>query len=326
MLLQLINDLLDFSKIEAGKLELDENPCKIRHSLRKLGDIFHAQATAKKLKFTFTIDSDIPPIMIFDELRVKQVLANLIANAIKFSNEGDIHITLTTLALTDNYCRLRVSVADTGIGITTEQQRRLFEPFMQAESSTARKFGGSGLGLHICQQLLALMGSKLRVNSEPGKGATFYFELNLPVANTLIVTPSAPAQISSFEKTNVLLVEDNDINVEVIQAMLSTTNLTITRVENGRKALQRLSRQTFDLVMMDIQMPEMDGYEATQIIRESLQLNVPIVALTANAMQQDIDACEKAGMNAHVGKPIEKQQLIKVLSEYLGVAPQETPI
>lgn len=321
MLLQLINDLLDFSKIEAGKLELDENPCKIRHSLRKLGDIFHAQANAKKIKFTFTIDSDVPQIMIFDELRVKQILANLISNAIKFSNEGEVQISVTTLLLTEEHCQLRVSVADTGIGITPEQQRRLFEPFMQAESSTARKFGGSGLGLHICQQLLELMGSKLFVDSEPGKGSTFYFDLNFCIGSALVASSPAPEHVSSFAKTRLLLVEDNDINVEVIEAILSQTNLTITRVKNGREALQQLTHQSFDLVLMDIQMPEMDGYEATQMIRESLQLTVPIVALTANAMQQDIDACEKAGMNDHVSKPIEKKQLLRVLAEYLGVSP-----
>ncbi len=323
MLLQLINDLLDFSKIEAGKLALDPGPYNIKRSLKKLGDIFSAQAQAKDLSLVFKIDPETPKLLIFDELRFKQVLANLISNAIKFSERGKVEIGVVNASMTDTHCRLKVWVKDTGIGITEEQQQRLFQPFTQAESSTARKFGGSGLGLHICNQLLALMGSQMNLESEPGVGTTFSFEINLPRTRQQEAATLEEQHSTEFLYTRVLLVEDNDINVDVLQAMLSTTNLSLTRVENGKQALAILAEQEFDIILMDIQMPEMDGYEASRRIRAQLQLDTPILALTANAMQQDIDACLQVGMDGHVSKPIQKSHLLGSLQPFLN-PPQKT--
>lgn len=320
MLLQIINDLLDFSKIEAGKLALDYGPYNLRQSIRKLLDIFHAQASNKGLTIKLNIDKNLPKEMIFDELRLKQVLANLISNAVKFSSAGDIEIGIKVKQKDDTHCLFDVWVLDNGIGISKSQQENLFQPFIQAESSTARKYGGSGLGLNICNKLLEQMNSKLHVDSDMGKGARFYFTLELShsIGDEYIHNQEATQLITQFQKTRVLLAEDNDINVEVITAMLNSTNLQILRVANGNDAIHKLSQQSFDAILMDIQMPEMDGYEATRVIRHQMNGTLPIIALTANAMQQDIDACLNAGMDDHVSKPIRKEKLLEVLDKYLN--------
>lgn len=320
MLLQLINDLLDFSKIEAGKLALDYGPYNLRQSLRKLLDIFHGQASSKGLTIKLNIDKRLPKQMIFDELRLKQILANLISNAIKFSSEGAIEIGIKVIEKDSTYCVFEMWVQDNGIGISEPQQENLFQPFIQAESSTARKYGGSGLGLNICNKLLEQMNSKLQVDSAVGKGSRFYFSLKLThlIASEYLHNKETAQAVTQFTKTRVLLAEDNAINVEVITAMLSGTNLKITRVADGNEAIHKLTHQSFDIILMDIQMPEMDGYEATRIIRHQMDSPLPIIALTANAMQQDIDACLSAGMNDHVSKPIRKEMLLKVLDNYLN--------
>ncbi|VEL96334.1 signal transduction histidine kinase [Alteromonas sp. 76-1] len=320
MLLQLINDLLDFSKIEAGKLALDYGPYNLRQSIRKLLDIFHAQASNKGLTIKLNIDKELPKEMIFDELRLKQVLANLISNAIKFSSAGDIEIGIKVKQKDNTHCLFDVWVQDNGIGISESQQENLFQPFIQAESSTARKYGGSGLGLNICNKLLEQMSSKLHVVSAIGQGSRFYFTLEFchSIGEEYIQNQEAEQLITQFQKTRVLLAEDNDINVEVIMAMLNATNLQIIRAANGNDAIYTLSQQSFDVILMDIQMPEMDGYEATRVIRHQMNGTLPIIALTANAMQQDIDACLNAGMNDHVSKPIRKEKLLEVLNKYLN--------
>lgn len=324
MLLQLINDLLDFAKIEAGKFELELNSHNVKKSVNNLADIFHEQALMKGLSLRFDIDNTLPKHLIFDELRLKQVLANLISNAIKFSNGGIVEIGITVEELKDNKCTLRFWVKDEGIGISAAQQEQLFSPFTQAESSTARKYGGTGLGLNISNNLLALMGSALHVDSDKGKGAVFSFEITLPVGNEPERAESSTAQLKTlstntqFAKRRILLAEDNDINVEVILSLLGSTNAIIERVENGVQALEALSKNSYDLILMDIQMPQMDGYEASRIIRKERKISTPIIALTANAMQHDKDESKKAGMNEHISKPIEKARLLKVLTTYLG--------
>ncbi|CAD5282849.1 Signal transduction histidine kinase [Alteromonas sp. 38] len=320
MLLQLINDLLDFSKIEAGKLTLDYGPYNLRQSIRKLLDIFHAQASNKGLTIKLNIDKNLPKEMIFDELRLKQVLANLISNAIKFSSAGVIEIGIEVKHKDNTHCLFDVWIQDNGIGISKSQQENLFQPFIQAESSTARKYGGSGLGLNICNKLLEQMNSKLHVVSAIGQGSRFYFTLEFchSIGDEYIHNQEAAQLITQFKKTRVLLAEDNDINVEVITAMLNATNLQILRVANGNDAIHKLSQQSFDVILMDIQMPEMDGYEATRVIRHQMNGTLPIIALTANAMQQDIDACLHAGMDDHVSKPIRKEKLLEVLDKYLN--------
>ena len=213
---------------------------------------------------------------------------------------------------------MEIWVKDQGIGISETQKENLFQPFIQAESSTARKYGGSGLGLNISNKLLQLMNSQIAVESDIGKGSRFSFTLTLLTANQHTPLPvDKPAPVLEFSKTHVLLAEDNDINVEVIQAMLAATNLQITRVKDGNQAIHAFADKGFDIILMDIQMPEMDGYEATRVLRQQMGVTHPIVALTANAMQQDIDACFSAGMDAHISKPIQKENLMTVLQRFL---------
>ncbi len=319
MLLQLINDLLDFSKIEAGKLTLAIRPHDINESLCTLVDIFSDQAERKGLVLQLHIDKNLNNDLMFDELRFKQILANLISNAIKFSDKGIIEIGLSVSESNDSHCVLHCWVKDNGIGISKENQVKLFTPFTQAESSIARKYGGTGLGLNISNNLLKLMGSSLTLESELERGSTFSFDVTFAVAADIYVPLSETTQQQvALEGARVLLAEDNDINVEVIKALLDEFHLDLTHVSNGQKAIDALKACTYDLVLMDIQMPEVDGLSATRHIRNVLKLKTPIIALTANAMQQDIDNCHAAGMDAHVGKPVDKARLVNTLGEFLA--------
>ncbi|MEC9168291.1 MAG: ATP-binding protein [Pseudomonadota bacterium] len=319
MLLQLINDLLDFSKIEAGKLTLAIRPHDINESLCTLVDIFSDQAERKGLVLQLHIDKNLNNDLMFDELRFKQILANLISNAIKFSDKGIIEIGLSVSESNDSHCALHCWVKDNGIGISKENQVKLFTPFTQAESSIARKYGGTGLGLNISNNLLKLMGSSLTLESELERGSTFSFDVTFAVAADIDVPLSETTQQHvTLEGARVLLAEDNDINVEVIKALLDEFHLDLTHVSNGQKAIDALKACTYDLVLMDIQMPEVDGLSATRHIRNVLKLKTPIIALTANAMQQDIDSCHAAGMDAHVGKPVDKARLVNTLGEFLA--------
>ncbi|TKB05297.1 response regulator [Alteromonas portus] len=318
MLLQLINDLLDFSKIEAGKLTLAIRPHNINESLLTLVDIFSDQAERKGLLLQLRIDKSLNIDLMFDELRFKQILANLLSNAIKFSDKGVIEIGLSVAEVNERQCTLHCWVKDNGIGISKENQVKLFTPFTQAESSIARKYGGTGLGLNISNNLLKLMGSSLTLESELAHGSTFSFDVTFAIAEDIDEPlPEKDKQPCLLKGARILLAEDNDINVEVIKALLDEYHLDFTHVSNGQKAIDALKANTYDLVLMDIQMPEVDGLSATRHIRDALKLKTPIVALTANAMQQDIEDCLAAGMDAHVGKPIDKTRLVAILNDFL---------
>ena len=319
MLLQLINDLLDFSKIEAGKLTLAIKPHDVRASITSIIEIFADQAEAKGLQLKLCIGSNITDELMFDELRLRQVFANLVGNAIKFSHNGTIEVGISADDKTDSYYKLHCWVKDQGIGISKENQAKLFTPFTQAESSIARSYGGTGLGLNISNNLLKLMGTSLSLESELEKGSTFSFDVVFAKAAEVTKPPSVTRlPDETLHGLRVLLAEDNDINVEVITAMLAEFSFNLTHVENGQQAVNILKEKTFDLILMDIQMPEVDGLQATKQIREILKLQTPIIALTANAMKQDIDACFDAGMNAHVGKPVDRANLVSVLIEQVN--------
>ena len=234
-------------------------------------------------------------------------------------SKGIIEIGLSVSESNDSHCALHCWVKDNGIGISKENQVKLFTPFTQAESSIARKYGGTGLGLNISNNLLKLMGSSLTLESELERGSTFSFDVTFAVAADIDVPLSETTQQHvTLEGARVLLAEDNDINVEVIKALLDEFHLDLTHVSNGQKAIDALKACTYDLVLMDIQMPEVDGLSATRHIRNVLKLKTPIIALTANAMQQDIDNCHAAGMDAHVGKPVDKARLVNTLGEFLA--------
>ncbi len=318
-LLQLINDILDFSKIEAHKLELNNKSLSLHQMLESVKSIFETQMRDKGLVFKINIATDVPEFLIADELRLKQILVNLLSNAMKFTHQGHVQLTVLCQSAIERHCCLEFKVKDDGIGLNDEQQEKVFQPFMQAESSTATHFGGTGLGLSISQALLKLMDSELKLESKQGEGSHFSFILNLKTgSNTQAKEDCLEVyDYDSFKGIKVLIVEDNFINVEVLKAMLSPYNFDLSVANNGQEALDTLSSACFGLIFMDVQMPVMDGYETTEVIRKKVSTQVPIVALTANAMQSDIDKCLACGMNAHVAKPIEKKELEGVIHQWL---------
>ncbi len=456
-LLSIINDILDFSKIESGKLDIESMPFMLDSILEGLSDMFVEKVSSKHLELLFSVSPDVPTNLVGDSLRLGQILINLMGNAVKFTERGEILLAIDVEEQVQEEVTLRFSVRDTGIGLTREQQDKLFKSFSQADTSTTRKYGGTGLGLAICKQLVELMGGSIGVDSLPGYGSTFYFTLKLKCTDgqELVVNPAlqgmsvlvaddnatareimrsslevmgfivdtvatgqeavercrnhnyavalidwkmpnlngievarqiiqeqerAPkvlmvsansnqeltAQIeelglsgyitkpitasrlldgimdafgmtgalpvrsnyepitidsnwlATLKDKNILLVEDNEMNLEVATEFLQQVGVKVTSAVNGQIALDKLETQTFDLVLMDCQMPVMDGYQATRAIREQAKFaNLPIIAMTANAMAGDKEVCIKAGMNDHIAKPIEVNILYKTIAHYL---------
>jgi signal transduction histidine kinase/ActR/RegA family two-component response regulator len=337
-LLGIINDILDISKIEAGKLELAPEEFDFEKTLRKVVSVISFRAEEKRQSLTVHIDRLIPADLIGDDQRLSQVVANLLSNAIKFTPEGgDVRLD-ARLERTeeDGVCVVRISVSDTGIGISPEQQARLFASFQQAESTTSRRFGGTGLGLAISKGIVEMMGGRIWVESEEGRGATFAFTVCLERGNDgrrRLPSPGASEPVAAeaaqedeadaFTGYRALLADDVEINREIVLALLEPTGLAIDCAENGAEALRLFEAQPegYDLILMDVQMPEMDGLEATRRIRAldtPRAREVPIVALTANVFREDIELCLSAGMDDHLGKPLDFSNLLLCLRKYLG--------
>ncbi len=332
-LLGIINDILDFSKVEAGKLELEATPFDLDELLAHLKDLFAQRASEKGVAFRVARDPAAPVRLVGDPLRLGQVLINLTGNALKFTDQGQVRVAADRVEPGDPV-RIRFSVEDSGIGMSSEQQARLFHAFSQADSSTTRKFGGTGLGLTISQRLVGLMGGEITARSERGKGSTFAFTVALPVApersgaHPAWKAP-APAATVGLEGARVLLAEDNVINQEVAREILHGFGLKVDIANNGLEAVRMVDHGRFDAVLMDVQMPEMDGYEATARIRErQVHAQLPIIAMTAHAMAGYRDECLAAGMNDYVTKPIDPEQLLKVLSAWTRVpeVPAKAPV
>jgi len=326
-LLRLLNDILDLSKIESGKLEFESIEFDPFAAARDVVALLGARAEEKRLSFRLTTGSGVPAAVVGDPLRIKQVLLNLCGNAIKFTDHGSVDLTLDLLETTAAGARLRFIVRDTGIGITPEAQARLFQAFTQADSSTMRRFGGSGLGLVISQRLIHGMGGHIHLESKPGEGSQFSFELTLPLAQPAKPAPvaRAPAATRKLEG-RVLVAEDDRINRLVIETMLKRVGVRFASVENGAMAVEAVQRDSWDVVLMDMQMPELDGLEATRRIREVLKRrDLPIIALTANVMASDRAACDAAGMNDFLAKPIRQDELRRCLERWLPIPrPAET--
>ncbi|MDR2093957.1 MAG: PTS transporter subunit EIIC [Treponema sp.] len=329
-LLGVINDILDISKIEANKLELSVAPFNFEKIVRKAVNVISFKTEEKRLRLTVQIDKNIPPNLLGDDQRLDQVIMNLLFNAVKFTPEGGT-ITLTAALIQEEggICSLRVDVSDTGIGISDEQKARLFNSFEQADSSTSRKFGGTGLGLAICKRIVEMMGGRIWVESEPGKGSVFSFTFRADCAEHSGEAPdmdqeAAPAYpvTRNFAGRRMLLAEDVEINREIIITLLEPTNITVDYAENGAIALRMFAAapDAYDIIFMDVQMPEMDGYEATRRIRALDAANaakVPIIAMTANVFREDVEQCLAAGMNGHVGKPLNMEIVLRILEKYL---------
>ncbi|MFO7765289.1 MAG: PhnD/SsuA/transferrin family substrate-binding protein [Pelovirga sp.] len=338
-LLHLLNDILDLSKIEAGKIEFELKPIRLEQLISQLLTSFSSQIQEKGLQLTSHIDPSIEKVLYGDPARVRQVLVNLIGNAIKFTNKGGIQIHVDPLATDDVTSRLKISVTDTGIGIPADKRALLFEKFSQVDASHTRRYGGTGLGLAISRQLARLMGGDIDVSSEVGKGSTFTFALELrhqpvtgqqppssePDEPATPVATTAVRNIYTDHHLNLLLVEDNPVNQQVARGLLNRLGIfSIDTADNGAAALTAVAGRRFDLILMDIQMPVMDGFEATDKIRAAEEHNgndrTPIIALTAHAMNGDRDKCLAGGMDGYLTKPIDAQALVAEINRCLHLA------
>jgi signal transduction histidine kinase/ActR/RegA family two-component response regulator len=327
-LLAIINDILDFSKIEAGKLDLDLVDFSIRELLGDTIQSIKIVAKKKELALGFDVADGVPEWMRGDPLRLRQILVNLLGNAIKFTAKGSVQVSLAcdpAFAAAGKEVQLHFAVRDTGIGIPIEQQKHIFEPFRQADGSTSRKYGGTGLGLTICSHLAAMMGGRIWVESRPGCGSVFHVTAVLARAEQKAVAPAAEpgnsAETTTGGKLHILLAEDNAINQTLAVRLLQRSGHSVVCANDGRQALEAFGREHFDLVLMDVQMPYMDGFEATSEIRRvegAVAKHTPILALTANAMKGDRERCLAGGMDGYVAKPIRPQQLFDAIAGLCG--------
>ena len=325
VLLGVINDILDFSKIEEGKLDLEKNPFYIPEVFTTIQDLLEAQANKKQIELVFDYDKSALNAcqVIGDSLRMTQILLNLCGNGIKFTDSGQVALRAKVLSETESRLEVRFGVQDTGIGLTEEQMSKVFQPFVQVDTSSTRKYGGTGLGLMIAKLLVELMGGNLEVQSSLGSGSEFFFSVNFDKA-----APCLPAEVvlplqevdSELAGKKVLVAEDNEINQEIIQSLLEDFSLHVTLANNGQEAVDMANREEFDIILLDIQMPVMDGLTAAKCMRESGKVslkNIPIIAMTAHAMQEDVDKSLAVGMNAHLTKPIDVAALRTCLSKFI---------
>jgi len=334
-LLLILNDVLDFSKLEAGQYCIEEEAFNLEELLTHLHNLLVITTDNKGLFLRVEKASSVPAELMGDALRLQQILTNLLTNAIKFTATGGVTLSVSSVSLTASHAVLRFSVHDTGLGMSPQQQEKLFKAYSQVEVSTSRRYGGTGLGLAISDKLLNLMGGHFTVTSEPDQGSCFSFELRLAlnkaahasttVSETVSTTTSGGLQ-QSLQKSSVgitgkhiLVADDYDLNQQVLQEYLEMSGMTVDLANNGKEVLQRLGENTYDAILMDVQMPEMSGLEATEHIRkEPRYANLPIIALTGGVTADEQARCVAAGMNSFVTKPIKIKELLAILTEYLA--------
>jgi signal transduction histidine kinase/DNA-binding NarL/FixJ family response regulator len=321
-LLQILNDILDYSKLEAGKLDVESIDFDFRRVLEDVSALMASKAAEKGIELAAHCEESVPPWLKGDPGRLRQVLLNLVGNAIKFTEKGGVTVTATA-AEAGGRAQIRVRVRDTGIGISKDAQAKLFGSFVQADSSISRRFGGTGLGLAISRRLVNAMGGDVGVDSEIGKGSEFHFTLDLPVGVEPAGQAGAADDGADLRPLRILLAEDNVVNQKVALGLLKPGGHAVDVANDGREALARASERDYDVVLMDMHMPNMDGIEAAKAIRAlpGARGQVRIVAATAGALQSDIDRCLAAGMNAYIGKPIVPEKLFAALREAAGAAP-----
>ncbi len=333
-LLSLINQLLDHAKIEAGKLELEYRPMDINKLIEDVISIANVSARDKGLDFRVFVDENVPPYIMADFLRLRQILMNLLSNALKFTDDGYIALNVGVVDTYKDKAKLIFTVEDTGIGIPKEKQKTIFQSFIQADGSTTRKYGGTGLGTNISKQLVELMGGNIGVESQPGKGSEFWFSVTfslsdppLEEAEDMQITDEISLALAEERKqnsTDILVVEDYKPNQEVAGMHLRAAGHNVFFADNGREAVEKCSERTFDLILMDIQMPELDGFEAARLIRQdSLCKDVIILALTANADDETKMQCTSAGMNDIVTKPIRRRTFLATVDKWLFLSGSE---
>ncbi|MCX6318088.1 MAG: ATP-binding protein [Bacteroidetes bacterium] len=319
-LLTIINDILDLSKIEAGMMRIESAPFSIRGLVHSVETMFKSKTTEKQLQLTAYVDESLPDTLEGDATRLTQVLVNLIGNAIKFTNSGSITIKITNEGIAEQTVNTGITITDTGIGIEKDKLQTIFERFQQAEDAVTRKYGGTGLGLSIVNDLVLLQHGTIKVESEPGKGTCFKITIPYHIAVTDVEKiPSAEYDSTSlpkFENICILVAEDNEINQSLIRHLFKEWGLSFDLATNGREALERLHSKNYSLILMDIQMPEMDGYTATQEVRKRLKCDTPIIAMTAHALAGEREKCLSYGMNEYISKPIREDHLHKLIKHF----------
>ena len=331
-LLGVINDILDISKIESGKMELSHIAFDFNKMLDRVMSVIAIRIKDQRQRFSVEIDPRIPERLLGDDQRLAQVITNLLSNAVKFTPVGgSITFSVTLISVGNHRCEIQVCVKDSGIGMSKEEQAKLFNIFQQADVGTARKYGGSGLGLVISKRILEMMGGTIWVDSEKGKGSCFFFTASFEIpkyvepgesSEQIAVLEPNEEKESDFSGKTILLADDVDINLEITIALLESTNVTIDTAKNGKEAFDAFvsDPERYDLILMDVQMPGIDGLQATKMIR-ALDIpqaaTIPIIAMTANVFKEDIMKCVEAGMNHHLGKPIVMEDVLMVLSRYL---------
>ena len=314
-LLAILNNILDISKIEAGEMELEKEDFLFAESIDKVVKVLHPLAKEKNLRLNATIDPKINTVLKADSLRIEEILFNIVGNSIKFTSKGRIDLKCELIADRTSIQKIRIKVTDTGIGMDQNYIETIFKKFSQEDKAVTRKFGGTGLGMAITKELVSLMHGTIKIESEKGKGTTFYITLPLEKGDPNNVKQINKAINANITGLSILLVEDNKMNRMVIQNSMQYFNCSVTEAENGIEALELLKHQTFDIILMDIQMPELDGIEATKIIRNEFKLNTPIIALTANAFKTEIENCKNAGMDDYVTKPFDEFTLIETMAK-----------
>jgi signal transduction histidine kinase/AmiR/NasT family two-component response regulator len=337
-LLQIIDDILDFSKIEAGKLDLHPTSFRLRDALNDTLEVLAARAAEKDIELACQVSNRVPDLIIGDANRLRQILMNLVGNAIKFTDEGEVFVTVETttepedaLSLLpdgDGSLALHFVVTDTGIGIPKEKQEVIFESFVQADGSMTRRYGGTGLGLAICSQLVNLMGGRIWVESHVGRGSSFHFVVHLRADQRSAGEQKPTEEIlkRSARPVRVLLAEDNEINQKVALEFLQMRGHQVRIANNGKDVLDALTDERFDIILMDVQMPLMDGFQATAAIREKERAtgnHLPIVAMTGYAMKGDRQRCLDAGMDGYICKPIRSQELFEIVERFTAAVQNE---
>ncbi len=328
-LLALLNDILDLSKLEAGRMDLRPAPFCLRQTAFEVIRLLEAQASLQGIALSCSYDRSLPEYFEGDEMRVRQIIFNLAGNAVKFTTRGHVWIEISgRREQPEGPWSLTIAVHDSGIGIPQDRIPQLFQDFFQVNSSASRRFAGSGLGLAICQRLAAMMQGAIRVESELGRGSTFSFEVSLPEAVPAAATNSSPAHASGDPKfdLDILLAEDNRVNQKLAIEMLKRLGCTVTVAQNGREAVELAAQRHFHLIFMDCQMPEMDGFEASRLIRARQGARPVIIALTANSLPGDRERCLAAGMNDYLAKPFGRADLVRVIEQYHPQDGGRTPL
>jgi PAS domain S-box-containing protein len=310
-LLFIINDILDLSKLESGKLVIVLQPFNLKNTLKHVYDLLKIKATEKNVDFNLFLDADMPDYVIGDNGRINQVLMNIAGNALKFTSEGDVTISVKKTADTDKNVTLKFTIKDTGIGIPENKLNTIFDRFTQADDNTTRKYGGTGLGLNISKQLIEKMGGKIELKSTEGIGSEFYFSIDFEKTDAIDTQSNSKDLVYKNTKGHVkiLLCEDNELNQRLAENVIESFGFELDIAENGKLGIDMLLKNQYDLVIMDLQMPVMDGYQATKHIREELKSNIPIIAMTAHSLIGEQEKCFEIGMNSYVAKPFKQEDL-----------------